>query len=167
MKKGPGRRPQSAKHDRFMELRARGWGVSAAGREVGVSRMTGANWSRGYKVYRRGAVVGFVEPLDRLSVRQISGRYLSLDQRILIADLRQRGISIRQIAQQLGRHPSTVSRELRRPTGTEPALYRPFEAHRHAVRLRARPRPRRADSSTAAHGSSSRTALQQSSSLSC
>jgi len=73
MKKGPGRRPQSAKRDRFMELRARGWSVAAAGREVGVSRTTGANWSRGHKVYRRGAVVGFVEALDRLAVRQISG----------------------------------------------------------------------------------------------
>jgi IS30 family transposase len=146
MKKGPGRRPQSAKRDRFMELRARGWSVAAAGREAGVSRTTGGNWSRGYKVYRRGAVVGFVEPLDQLAVRQISGRYLSLDERILIADLRQRGISIRQIAREICRHPSTVSRELRRAFGTEPSVYRPFEAHRHAVRSRARPRPRRADS---------------------
>jgi len=52
------------------ELGAGGWSVSAAGREVGVSRTTGANWPGGYKVYRRGAVVGFVEPLDRLAVNR-------------------------------------------------------------------------------------------------
>ena len=60
VKKGPGRRPQSAKRARFMELRARGWPIATAGREVGVSRTTASNWARGYKVYRGGQVVGFV-----------------------------------------------------------------------------------------------------------
>lgn len=86
-KKGPGRRPQSAKRQRFMELRARGWSVRAAAREVGVSRSSGTNLARGHKVYRNGVVVGFVAPLDRLAVRQISTRYLSQDERIEIADL--------------------------------------------------------------------------------
>jgi transposase len=52
VKKGPGRRPQSAKRQRFVELRERGWSILAAAREVGVSRTTGNNWSRGYKAYR-------------------------------------------------------------------------------------------------------------------
>lgn len=43
VKKGPGRRPQSAKRQRFIELRERGWGADAAAREVGVSRSTGRN----------------------------------------------------------------------------------------------------------------------------
>ena len=30
------------------------------------------NWSRGYKTYRNGVVVGFVVPLDRLAVREVS-----------------------------------------------------------------------------------------------
>ena len=60
VKKGPGRRPQSAKRQRFMELRARGWSVRAAAREVGVSRSAATNWSRGYKTYRNGVEVGFV-----------------------------------------------------------------------------------------------------------
>jgi lambda repressor-like predicted transcriptional regulator len=114
VKKGPGRRPQSAKRRWFVELRERGWSVRAAAREVGVSRTTGANWSRGYKTYRRGEVVGFVPPLERLAVRQISPRFLSQDERIEIADLRRLGVSIRQIASRLGRAPSTISRELRR-----------------------------------------------------
>jgi IS30 family transposase len=114
VKKGPGRRPQSAKRQRFMELRARGWSVRAAAREVGVSRSSGTNWARGHKVYRNGVVVGFVAPVDRLAVRQISSRYLSQDERIEIADLRQCGLNLRAIARRLGRAPSTISRELRR-----------------------------------------------------
>ena len=60
VKKGSGRRPQSAKRQRFMELRERGWSIRGAAREVGVARTTGANWARGYKTYRNGKVVGFV-----------------------------------------------------------------------------------------------------------
>jgi transposase, IS30 family len=114
VKKGPGRRPQSAKRQRFMELRERGWSILAAAREVGVSRTTGNNWSRGYKTYRLGQVVGFVSALERLAVRHISPRFLSQEERIEIADLHHAGLSIRQIAHRLGRAASTVSRELRR-----------------------------------------------------
>ncbi len=144
VKKGPGRRPQSAKRQRFMELRARGWSIRAAAREVGVSRSAGANWARGHKVYRNGVVVGFVAPLDPLAVRQISSRYLSQSERIEIADLRQSGLSLRVIASRLGRAPSTISRELRRNAAAGRG-YRPFDAHRRATVRRARQRPRRVE----------------------
>jgi hypothetical protein len=49
VKKGPGRRPRSAKRQRFMKLRERGWSILAAAREVSVFRTTGNNWSRSYK----------------------------------------------------------------------------------------------------------------------
>ena len=144
VKKGPGRRPQSAKRERFVELRARGWSVLAAAREVGVSRSSGANWARGHKVYRNGVVVGFVAPLDRLAVRQISTRYLTQDDRIEIADLRRSGLSVRAIARRLGRAPSTISRELRR-NAVAGRGYRPFDAHRRATVRRARRHRRRID----------------------
>lgn len=115
-------------------------------REVGVSRTSGANWSRGYKTYRNGEVVGFVAPLDRLQVRAVSARYLSQDERFLIADLRREGTSIRAIAAVIGRAPSTISRELRRNIGPG-KVYRPFEAHRQAVARRARPHRRRVETS--------------------
>lgn len=144
VKKGPGRRPQSAERQRFMELRERGWSIRAAAREVGVSRTSGMNWANGYKTYRGGEVVGFVEPLERLAVRQISTRYLTQDERIEIADLRHRGVSIRLIALTLGRAPSTISRELRRNvTGSK--SYRPFDAHRLATARRARAHRRRVE----------------------
>ena len=104
----------------------------AAAREVGVSRTAGHNWSRGYRTYRNGQVSGFVPALDRLAVREISGRFLSQDERIEIADLRHAGLSIRQVAARLGRAPLTISRELRRNT-TAHQGYRPFEAHRCAT----------------------------------
>ncbi len=145
VKKGPGRRPQSAKRQRFMELRARGWSVRSAAREVGVSRSSGANWSRGHKVYRNGVEVGFVPPLDPLAVRQISTRYLSQDERIEIADLRHSGLSVRAIAERLGRAASTISREVRRNAASG-RRYQPFDAHRRATARRARHHRRRIDS---------------------
>jgi IS30 family transposase len=144
VKKGPGRRPQSAKRQRFTELRARGWSILAAAREVGVSRTTGNNWSRGYKTYRKGQVVGFVAALDRLAVREVSSRFLSQEERIEIADLRHAGLSVRKIADRLGRAPSTISRELRRNSSTGGG-YRPFDAHRQATARRARRHQRRLD----------------------
>ncbi|MFC6868043.1 IS30 family transposase [Haloechinothrix salitolerans] len=145
VRKGPGRRPQSAKRQRFMELRERGWSILAAAREVGVSRTTGNNWTRGYKTYRHGKPAGFVPPLERLAVRQISGRFLSQDERIEIADLHHAGVSVRQIAARLGRVPSTISRELRRNSMTGRG-YRPFDAHRRATARRARRPLRRVES---------------------
>jgi IS30 family transposase len=127
-----------------MELLARGWTVGAARREVGVSRTCGANWSRGFKVYRRGEVVRIVKPLDRLAVKKICPRYLSQEERIEIAELRHTGLSIRQVAERIGRAPSTVSRELRRLPAAA-GRYRPFEAHRHAIGRRARHHRRRID----------------------
>jgi IS30 family transposase len=127
-----------------MELRERGWSVGAAAREVGASRTAGHNWARGYKTYRRGQIVGFVAPLERLAVRQISSRFLSQDERIEIADLRLAGLSIRQIALRLGRAPSTISRELRRNTSRR-RDYRPFDAHRLATGRRARHHQRRVE----------------------
>lgn len=90
---------------------------------------------------------GFVPPLELLTVRQISPRFLSQDERIEFADLVRAGVSVRGIARRLGRAPSTILRELRRNAarGHRPG-YRPFEAHRQATVRRARPRPRRLDS---------------------
>lgn len=64
--------------------------------------------------------------------REISSRYLSEEERVLIADLDCQGLRVRAIAAVLGRSPSTVSRELRRNRDSG-GQYRPFMAQRLAV----------------------------------
>ena len=48
---------------------------------------------------------------------------------------------MRAIAEQTGRRPSTISRELRRNRDPDSGQYRPFTAHKLAMQWRARPRP--------------------------
>jgi IS30 family transposase len=91
VKKGPGRRPLSAKRQRFLQLREQGWSIRAAAREAGVSRASGNRWSTSYKTYRHGVVTGFVPALGPRALRQISARFLSQDERVEIADLRAGG----------------------------------------------------------------------------
>ncbi|OXM59044.1 IS30 family transposase, partial [Amycolatopsis vastitatis] len=70
----------------------------------------------------------------------LSSRFLSLEERIRIADrVREPGVSLRAIAAELGRPVSTISRELDRnqqPDGT----YQPHAAHEMATARRARPK---------------------------
>jgi IS30 family transposase len=72
--------------------------------------------------------------------RVISARFLSVEERIEIADLHRQGMSIRQIAQRVSRAPSTISRELRRNAHPGSGDYRPWAAQRRAARRRARPK---------------------------
>jgi transposase, IS30 family len=66
-------------------------------------------------------------------------RYLSLLERERLRDLRRNGLSIREIAAEMDRSPSTVSRELRRNTFSTKG-YLPHAAHRASVARRQRPR---------------------------
>ncbi|HLK78924.1 MAG TPA: IS30 family transposase [Streptosporangiaceae bacterium] len=68
------------------------------------------------------------------------GRYLSERERVTIADLRQAGCGVREIARRIRRDASTVSRELRRNQRPGSGGYRPFAAHQMAVARRPRPR---------------------------
>lgn len=70
----------------------------------------------------------------------IDPRYLSLLEREQLQDLRRSGMSIRQVAGEMGRSPSTISRELKRNTTSSTRGYLPHTAHRLSVRRRARPR---------------------------
>ena len=68
-----------------------------------------------------------------------SGRYLSLRERLQIADLLRLGCSMRRIAAELGRSPSTVKRELDRHRD-EHGRYLPQTADHAAREERRRPR---------------------------
>jgi Helix-turn-helix domain/Phage integrase, N-terminal SAM-like domain len=70
-----------------------------------------------------------------------SGRYLSFAEREEIAILRARGCGVREIARQLGRSPSTISRELRNAATRSGRLeYRASTAQWHADRRARRPK---------------------------
>jgi IS30 family transposase len=73
---------------------------------AGVSQPVGSRW------FRHGGGMPQVE------LTPLSGRYLSFAEREEIAVLTSRGVSARGIARQLGRAPSTISRELRRNAAT-------------------------------------------------
>ncbi|MBP2365132.1 IS30 family transposase [Pseudonocardia parietis] len=76
--------------------------------------------------------------IDARAQNDISARYLSEDERVAIADLRRSKMGVRAIASELGRSPSTISRELRRNRDAR-GRYRPFAAQRMAAERRARP----------------------------
>lgn len=92
-----------------MELLAEGWPMSAAAREVGVSRSAANIWKNGTTVRCKDGTVKIVPPLEPLSVRVISPRFLSEEERVLIADLASRGMGPTAMAKiSGGRHRRSV-----------------------------------------------------------
>jgi IS30 family transposase len=80
-----------------------------------------------------------------ISLDEPSGRYLSFQEREEIADLTARGKGVREVARELGRDPSTISRELRRNAATRGGgfTYRPSTAQWHSERRARRPKVRK------------------------
>jgi IS30 family transposase len=93
---------QRERQARFWELIRKGWTNTAACEAVGVERHQGYRWRKA----AGGRIPG--------PVRATSGRYLSLEERLAIADLHLEGKGVREIAAGLNRAPSTISRELKR-----------------------------------------------------
>jgi IS30 family transposase len=97
---------------------------------VGVASAVGSRWFR---------QAGGMCPV---SLSPLSGRYLGLKEREEIAILKAKGCGVRQIARQLHRSASTISRELRRnaATRTDSSGYRAVNAQWHADRRARRPK---------------------------
>src|SRR4051812_44878357 len=123
------------------ENRRRFWAAIAAGRsseaaaiEAGVSPAVGGRWFR---------EAGGMPPTTLApSAKPPSERYLVFAEREEIALCRARGQGIREIARQLKRAPSTISRELRRNAATRSGglAYRATTAQWHAERAARRPK---------------------------
>jgi len=124
--RSPGRPPVARRADqqRFWAAIARGLPSEDAAGVVGVSPAVGTRWFRHS---------GGMSPV---SMAPASGRFLSFAEREEIAILRARARGVREIAQQLGRAPSTISRELRRNAATRGGdlQYRAIAAQWHADR---------------------------------
>jgi IS30 family transposase len=105
--RSPGRPypPRHVEQD-FWRRIAQGMGSEDAAVAVGVSAPVGSRW------FRHG---GGMPPI---SLAAPSGRYLSFVEREEVAILRAKDQGVREIARRVGRHPSTISRELRRNAAT-------------------------------------------------
>lgn len=80
--------------------------------------------------------------MPNVSLAPLSGRFLSFAEREEISLLRAQGYGVRDIARQIGRNPSTISRELRRNAATRGGSvdYRATTAQWHAQRRAKRPK---------------------------
>jgi IS30 family transposase len=116
---------------RFWVAIARGLSSEDAAVQAGVSPAVGVRW------FREGG------GMPSVALAPASGRYLSFAEREEIAILRARGAGVREIARQLGRSPSTVSREIRRNAATRGGgfEYRATTAQWHADQRARRPKP--------------------------
>lgn len=136
----------------FTRLRAQGLSRREAAVRVGVHPRTAQDWDRGIRkvgdsrYYPDGRVVDYTSGMTSTVAAPVAtvekvldARFLSVTEREQIADLHRCGAVIREIARQLGRVASTISRELAR--NTDPVQgYRPHAAHRAAAARRGRPK---------------------------
>ncbi len=153
-------REVNPRREKFLALRAEGMSRSEAAAAVRADARSAADWDKGItiihrgRIYPDGRVVRYPEPklpdvptmqtalggkVSLARVEQvIHPRYLSLIEREQLRDLRRAGMSIRKVAEAMGRSPSTISRELRRNASERG--YMPHTAHRLSVGRRQRPR---------------------------
>jgi transposase, IS30 family len=118
--------------DAYWQLMRSGETNTSASRLLGMSRRSGTNIRRAQQHQtHRPAHVGVS-----------SGRCLDLRERVQIADLHRLGFSMRRIAAELGRYPSTIKRELDRHRDRA-GRYLPRTADHDARLQRARPRATR------------------------
>jgi IS30 family transposase len=113
-----------------------GMGVREAARRVGINYGTAKTWNTA----ARAAVIDQAAAAVTVAAgRVISARYLSQAERVVIADRLREKASIQSIAAQLGRAPSTISREKRRNQHPD-GCYRPYAAQTMAAARRPRPK---------------------------
>jgi IS30 family transposase len=130
------RRP-TQRQVQLVEVERRYWELMRAGvSNAAASRLLGMHRKSGTRIRKKS----HHQTLGPLRPAPDSGRYLSLRERLQIADLERLGYSIRKISIELGRHPSTVKRELDRNRDKQ-GRYLPHGADDAARLRRRRPRP--------------------------
>lgn len=154
-------RKVNPRREEFLRLRAAGLTRAQARAHVGADARSATDWDKGITIINRGRVYpdgrvvrypqndgGVPERRSRavggsvdLNVveKVIHPRYLSLVEREELQDLRRSGLSVRKIAAEMQRSPSTISRELRRNMISTRG-YMPHTAHRLSVKRRSRQR---------------------------
>ncbi|KRE59303.1 hypothetical protein ASG92_04695 [Arthrobacter sp. Soil736] len=154
----------AGRREEFLRLRKAGTSRREAAKAVSVLLSTAQEWDHGIRKvgsrriypdgrtidYKRGVTTlntlpGMAKPTTGSSLglsaleKPVDPRFLSLQERERIRDMRAAGSSVRAVATALSRPASTVSRELAR--NSQPALgYQPYAAQRKSVARRARPK---------------------------
>ena len=116
-----------AKRELYIALMAQGTNNAAACRLVGVNRRTGTRWSKGRHLVTADGWVHEYPAITRPPPPPVSARFLSEPERAAIADGVRAGDSARSIAAQLGRSPSTISRELANNADPTTGRYYPLK----------------------------------------
>ncbi len=125
------------KQEWFTRLLAQGVSNSEACRIVGINRRTGTRWRYGRTILNTAGEAVHYPPVRLTAPTAPHPRYLSLTERTTISDLHRAGVGVRGIAEELGRAPSTVSRELRR-NADDRGRYLPVTAQRLSCQRRSR-----------------------------
>jgi transposase, IS30 family len=125
------------KQEWFARLIGQGVSNSEACRIVGINRRTGTRWRFGRSIRNTAGEPVHYPPVTFIAPKGEHPRYLSLAERTTIADLRRAGVSVCDIAYELGRAASTVSRELRR-NADDRGRYLPATAQRLSTERRSR-----------------------------
>jgi IS30 family transposase len=133
---------QVEKQQRYLRLIAQGVNNAEACRQVGINRKTGNRWRYGRTLRNSAGARVHYPPVKATELKPRHPRYLSEQERIRIADLHAAGITIRGIAADLGRAPSTISREVRLNSSSD-GRYRPHYADQAARARACKPRKRR------------------------
>ena len=131
MSRLPGIRPNDCQKELFWLLRSSGMSMTAIAASLGLGHTTPARW-----VSERGGI----KPAKGTPGRV---RALSLDNRFTIAVGRAAGLTNVVIADQIGCHPSTVGRELRRNSELKSATHKTPSYHPGKADMRASLRARR------------------------
>ncbi|MGW0846786.1 IS30 family transposase [Streptomyces sp. NPDC002787] len=135
-----GRRKLTREREEYFRLVQQGVSYTEAARVVGINLRTGKRWRNGRNPSGRQKAAAPARPV--LPPSGVS-RYLREADRIYIADRLLEKATVRAIAAELGRSPSTVSREIRRNRHPTNGQYRPFAAQARADDRRPRPKPRK------------------------
>jgi IS30 family transposase len=122
----------------YFDLVQRGVSSREACRIVGINRRTGKSWRNGRD--RSGGHAGAAPIARPVAPPGAPSRYLREDERIHIADRLREQATIRAIAGELGRAPSTICREVRRNAHPRSGEYRPHAAQARADARRPRPK---------------------------
>ncbi|WP_437110233.1 IS30 family transposase [Streptomyces scopuliridis] len=132
----------SRERQEYFRLMQLGYGNKEASKLVGINPRTGREWRNGRPEGRKK------RPRPPAHIAQVpsgaSSRFLSEPDRIHIADRLREKATVRAIAAELGRAPSTISREIRRNRTALPdgrAYYRPYAAQRRADARKPRLKP--------------------------